>query len=254
MCTLSWEFCSESYTLLFSRDELKRRAPAEPIREVKTSAGMRLIHPVDAEKGGSWIVVNERGLTTCLLNLYECSIPEPPVGGFESRGWLVMQLAESRSWEETMSLLSAIDPVRFPPFHLFQFDPILGVLSMKWTGVEVAWIEHPERCEQPASGSSFKNDEVVAKRRSAYKKLVKATDSNIRISELKQFHEWQDPENRAFSVKMMRPDAQTMSVSTITVNSQWVEFEYQSRDVDEEGFEEPMRLSLKRTCEVGDCP
>ncbi len=248
MCTLSWEFDAAGYSVFFNRDELKTRRAALPIRIATAGSGsMRVIHPVDAEKGGSWIGVNEVGVTTCLLNLYACPTPPVPAGGYESRGSLVMALIDCRSWEETLARLSAVDPVRFPPFHLFQFDATLGVRSMRWTGTEVEWLHHPERCDRPASGSSFENEAVVARRKQAFRDLVVGGESKDRLAKLEQFHQHTVPDAGAYGVNMRRPDAQTMSISRIDVAPEIIRFRYADRGVDQIEFGEAVVLTLPRT-------
>jgi len=246
MCTLSWEFSTDRYSVFFNRDELRSRAPAEPIRRSCSEGGVDYIHPVDGARGGSWIVSNAHGVTTCLLNLYEGLIPAEPEGGFRSRGWLVMALADSCGWEESLSRFSAVDPNHYPPFHLFQFDPLTGVRSIKWTGTEVVWIEHAERCERPASGSSFENEKVVAARRRVFQEIVKAEARESRLEQLREFHDYYDPKDGAYSVKMMRDDAQTMSFSRIEVDVHHVGFEYLSREPGTVAFSTSEYLEIPR--------
>jgi len=245
MCTLSWEYCGGDYIVFFNRDELKTRVPALPVRENTSKRGVRILHPVDGEKGGSWIAVNQWGVTTCLLNLYEYPIQSIPREGFQSRGHLVMEMADSRSLDETQKRLSDIDPCVYPPFHFVQFDPKNGIKSMKWTGQETHWLNQPDRCLTPLSGSSYKNTEVVRQRIETYQRLVFSGDKTVRLNQLEQYHHWQHPESGAFSVKMMRPDAQTMSFSRIEVSPNQIQFSYAPCFMNSECFEIPTLLLMR---------
>src|SRR6185312_11981515 len=70
MCTVSWIHAREGYQLLCNRDERHTRRPAQA-PTVRQNGGVRFIAPIDGEEGGSWIGVNEFGLTLCLLNRYD---------------------------------------------------------------------------------------------------------------------------------------------------------------------------------------
>ena len=229
MCTLSWDFSKQTYRVFFNRDELKTRKPAESIRVGESGKGVKCIYPVDGEKGGSWIAVNGFGMTTCLLNLYEYPMPKAPEAGFKSRGWLVMELADSESWRRLSEKFSRIELGHYPPFHLFHFEPEMGIHSLKWTGVEVVLQQHPETCEVPASGSSFQNENVVAVRLGTFHNMVSSQDPRARVENLRKFHDFYDPDQGAFSVNMMRDNAQTMSKSEIEVDASRIRFSYRSR-------------------------
>lgn len=250
MCTLTWEFSPKHYTVFFNRDERKSRPLAAPIRIVQSSDGLRQIHPVDGAKGGSWIVVNAWGVTTCLLNLYEVMPPPEPPGGFDSRGWLVLSVGHSCGWQESQDRFAGIDLQRFPPFHLFQFDPQMGVKSAKWNGVSLEWGDHPYRCEVPVSGSSFRNAEVVAARREQFAERVRADDSALRLNQLEQYHRSSLPGLGAYSVNMLRADAQTLSLSRVDVDCGRLHFAYWARSIDALEMEAPVTLSLQRESEL----
>ncbi len=64
------------YRLWFNRDELRSRGPEVPPRVEQTPEGMRYIAPSDSDAGGTWIAVNELGITVCLLNGYRA--PQSP--------------------------------------------------------------------------------------------------------------------------------------------------------------------------------
>jgi len=69
MCTLTWRRGSkETVEVFFNRDEKKTRSRAEPPGERFDANGVRYLSPLDPESGGTWMLVNERGLVVCLLN------------------------------------------------------------------------------------------------------------------------------------------------------------------------------------------
>ncbi len=69
MCTVSWRAARDGYDLFFNRDELHTRAPELP-PALSERDGVRFLAPRDGDHGGTWLAVNEHGLTVCLLNDY----------------------------------------------------------------------------------------------------------------------------------------------------------------------------------------
>ncbi|MCV6603730.1 MAG: NRDE family protein, partial [Porticoccaceae bacterium] len=84
MCTLSWIQHQDSYSLVFNRDELNSRQRALPPALKTALDGSRYLSPTDTDAGGSWLQVNEHGLTACLLNYYAADTA--PSDDVHSRG------------------------------------------------------------------------------------------------------------------------------------------------------------------------
>ena len=57
------------YHLFFNCDELRTRGPALPPR-MHEARGLRFLAPIDTDAGGSWLGVNELGLSIGLVNYY----------------------------------------------------------------------------------------------------------------------------------------------------------------------------------------
>ncbi len=77
MCTVSWLLHDAGYEVFFNRDEQKGRAIANP-PAVFDREGTRYMMPVDPDGGGTWIAMNQHGLSLCLLNYYQGDIPDLP--------------------------------------------------------------------------------------------------------------------------------------------------------------------------------
>ena len=58
-----------TFRLFFNRDERRTRRPAIP-PAVHRKGDTRFIAPRDGDFGGSWLGVNEHGVSLCLLNGY----------------------------------------------------------------------------------------------------------------------------------------------------------------------------------------
>ena len=243
MCTLSWSFHPTGYSVFFNRDELNQRAQALPPQQ-RTIGGVRIIAPQDAEKGGSWIVVNEYGVLTCLLNLYEYPIPETDEP-YLSRGYLVMDLASCEDWTSSVSILNGKDLGRYPPFQLFQFTTDCEVHCLKWTGRE-RQTSYFRECLQPISGSSFRNEDVVARRIEAFRECTSEAFGDDRLQQLERFHLSHNPDGGAHSVNMCRADARTVSISRIDVEPQGVRFQYRQKGDRCFEFDAPILVTMDR--------
>src|SRR5689334_22002529 len=119
MCTVSWLKVSGGYELFCNRDERRTRKPAAPpvIREAR---GVRFIAPIDGDHGGSWIGVNEAGVSLCLLNRYEDASSSPDgvksEDDYRSRGLLLTSLLDSLTVAHAHARLSVADLSSFRPF------------------------------------------------------------------------------------------------------------------------------------------
>ena len=86
MCTVTWVHSQAGYELFFNRDERTGRGPESPACEAETN-GVRWLAPRDSDAGGTWLAVNEHGLTLGLLNGYADSLgTTPPRNGLVAGG------------------------------------------------------------------------------------------------------------------------------------------------------------------------
>src|SRR5262245_8061057 len=74
--TVSWTPTREGYALRFNRDERRTRGPGLPPGMMEGD-GVRFLAPTDADAGGTWIGVNQFGLTVGLLNRYHEAPHDP---------------------------------------------------------------------------------------------------------------------------------------------------------------------------------
>ena len=213
MCTVSWARTREGYGLLFNRDELNTREPAiEP--EEYVSNGVRYLAPLDGRHGGTWILVNEFGLTLCLVNHYPESFAEQDRER-PSRGNLVVGCAGSSGGMEVVRSLERFSLDEYPPFHLVAISRTEAHL-LTWDG---GGLVHRKTGEwsAPLTSSSFETEGVIRYRMAAYQRLV--GPENPRMETLETFHRQHEPSEGACSVLMFRPDACTQSLTRIEVTA-----------------------------------
>lgn len=135
MCSVTWFLSDTGYQVFFNRDEQKSRALALP-PAIYDRQGVSVMMPLDPQGQGSWISLNQFGLSLCLLNNYQGRVPD---GTLISRGVLLKSLAGSSSIEQITLAFEKLALSRFAPFTLLAFDPLLTqqqgeVLAYAWDG------------------------------------------------------------------------------------------------------------------------
>ena len=221
MCTVSWLRRSDGYLLLCNRDERHTRRRAVGPRLVERS-GVSLLAPVDGDYGGSWIGVNQFGLTLCLLNRYGDRLIEND-RPFTSRGLLLLELLDCARSPQVSERISSRDLNVFPPFTMVALAVEEPAMIIEWTGAEC--IVHTDaESSMPITSSSMKGLDVVGERKKQFQKITHAKQLNARL--LYQFHRSHLPVRGPSSVCMHREDAATVSLSAVNVTSESIEFSY----------------------------
>ena len=210
MCTVSWSRESGGgYQLFCNRDEKRtRRTAVAP--QLRTSEGTRFIAPLDANFGGTWIGVNEHGVSVCLLNRYDCAVP-----GRVSRGLLVLDLLGSRSAAEAIQSAAARDLAQFSPFTLIALEPALPAVLCAWDGTLSRIVLNADACMPLVSSS---HDQCGAEH--ARKRAFTEAES------LEHFHREHLGGPSAYSPCMHRDDAETVSFSLVRVSPSEIGLSY----------------------------
>ena len=142
MCTVSWQFDTAGYQLFFNRDELNSRQPALP-PEIKQHQNTRIIAPTDTDAGGTWISVNEHGLTLCLLNNY--AAPAQIVDqDWISRGQLVSDHSHFREPDGLINQLQSTHLYHYRPFDLLALSLNDHIWQLSWNGSQLQQIKNPK--------------------------------------------------------------------------------------------------------------
>ena len=220
MCTVSWLPTQDGYELFFNRDELRTRQPAQPAA-LHTLNGVRYLAPTDGDKGGTWLGINEYGVTVGLLNRY--ADPIDRTREYDSRGWLVRDALVCVSPLEVAQFLASQDLTRFPPFTLVTLARFAEPTICHWSG-QTLWLEPDAAAALPLSSSSFLPAEVTRARQQYFRQLM--PNGTPDAATLRVFHHSHEPARGAYSVCMHRDDAQTVSFSHIKVTAESVEFAY----------------------------
>lgn len=220
MCTLSWVRREDGYTILFNRDERRTRslgvAPAEQMIN-----GVRFLAPTDPDGGGSWISVNDRRITLCILNQYD--VPRADIKEPVSRGQLLLSLAHLASQAEVWNAVQSCGLMQYPPFTLAAFEPGLPAHLIGWDGNSlIDWTYGPSG--MVLSSSSVAQHAAEDSRRRLFEDAMSmgAIDEEV----LDRLHRSHLPEQGALSVCMHRSDAQSVSLTRVVVGSAEVKMSY----------------------------
>lgn len=223
MCTLTWARTGEGYELFFNRDELKTRRPALP-PEVRSTGGVRWLAAIDADAGGTWLGVNERGVTVGLLNGWRGRDRARPDA--TSRGLLVTSLLDAGSTAELARRLEARDLTEFRSFSLVALEPgAAPALRATWDGERLER-EHLGDDRQPITSSSRDPEGALRSRRAVWSRLAAGGPPDP--SALRAFHASHDPEPGAWSPCMHREDASTVAFTHVTVRAARVSLDFRA--------------------------
>jgi hypothetical protein len=212
MCTVSWLHHPGGYDLFCNRDEKLFRARAEAPR-VRVRRSVRCLAPQDPAGGGTWIGVNEFGVSLCLLNAYVKGRT-----GTESRGLLVHSLLHHRTSSEAVRAAYRTDLRDFAPFTLLAIEPEWPPRILTWDALHKIVLPDA-RSWNPLTSSSVDLDGATQRRRAAFPRRRD-------VDSLTAFHKSHAPRPGPRSVCMHRDDAETVSFSRIQVNGSRVQFDY----------------------------
>lgn len=241
MCTVTWWSGPDRYDLFFNRDERKSRKPARPPEEAEL-AGVRYLAPADGDFGGTWILTNEFRLTVCLVNHYpDHFVADPPHP--ISRGILVRSLASCKSPAEIAGRLARTELERFPPFFLIAVAPDQNGRLWTWNGHSLEWNYHAQAA-QPVTSSSFQKHAVTESRRREFHALRQTRTADFPEA-LDRFHRTFKPDEAAFSICMLRDDAETVSFTRVRVDGDTIEMIYHDKVPGEARFLTPQRCFLR---------
>ena len=259
MCTSSWFFHPNGYSLFFNRDEKRTRAIAQPPKVIRTDNGMAIM-PTDPDGGGTWLGVNSSGWTYALLNYYQGQIPS---GTLTSRGTIVKQALNCDTNDQVAYLFNKLPMSRFAPFSFLCIAPTHTaaqhkpaeqqegsdtILLWRWTGtmlyrlpvkgiITSSSVHFEQACAtrmQNATQMNILNNDPIKSPHSYSsgnlnaQALENGFEKGLDDRALRHhaFHSSHEPQCGATSVCMHREDARTVSLSEITSSRGQVQFRY----------------------------
>ena len=241
MCTASWIYSPDSYSLLFNRDEKRaRKSGAGP--QLVVEGGARYLAPSDGEAGGTWIATNEFGVTVCLLN--GANLSDAIVActtGERSRGLLVRELAPLSSIHYIRDFIGQCELAIYMPFTIAAFEPGKPAVLVEWNGSTAVWQTRAE-LHSMVTSSSFDTTNVRRGREVEYRRRFGA-GQECDTSRLLDFHRDHFAGSSPYSACMHRPDACTVSFCQIDVGKRETELLYHPGAPCSPGLATQVRLS-----------
>lgn len=224
MCTVSWLHHKGGYQLLCNRDERHTRKAALP-PSVDERNQVRFLAPRDGDQGGSWIGVNQFGLSLCLLNRYlDEAAATDAQRNMTSRGLLLLESIDCRSRAELRDRIERANLKPYRPFTMLVLEPGRPALVIHWTGARRILLCDAES-EMPLVSSSYDAQGVNFSRRRVLEDMA-AEPGGVNGEILGLFHRSHSPAASAYSPCMHRDDAYTVSFSRILVSRDRIEFSY----------------------------
>ena len=210
MCSVTFWPKGRNYRLAMNRDERLTRVAALPpsVHEVN---GLRILHPREPG-GGTWISLNEDGITLALVNWY--AQPARPPDPVASRGNVVLAVRTVDRPNPVTAILGTLPLVQTHPFRLIGIFPRLEtVREWRWNLSDLTELTHPWAPGQWLS-SGFNEAEAARVRSEVFHSLRDAPNAG-NAAWLRRLHASHAPSSGPYSTCMHRADAATVSYTEI---------------------------------------
>ncbi|MDA1026897.1 MAG: NRDE family protein [Planctomycetota bacterium] len=239
MCTLTLiQVRLREYRLAFNRDEQRSRDPGLP-PTVERRSGIRVIAPLDPVGGGTWISLNEFGISVAILNQNPPPEDRPFLAEGVSRGCLVAEASSATDLEAIADSLRVIAPEVERPYRLLatdghrilvatvRLDGRLTPMTIQirdWDGAPVLLASSGigDHLVEPERAKHFDATVLPVHLRNADRDALDALDSldslDALVATQDQFHNSTSPLRPELAVCMSRREAKTVSRTVIEVD------------------------------------
>jgi len=228
MCTLTILPTADGFRLGFNRDESRTRPPALP-PELRQFGTRQALLPIDPVSGGTWIGVNNSGLVLALMNVYSTQASARTFP--KSRGMLIPALLACATLQEAR--MQALDQP-FDEIGPFRFVLLQSgqMTAIRHEGNDLQISPSIPIVEPILYASSGLGDELVDRpRRALFQEWFGNGDYSPKLQDEFHRHSW--PDRPHLSVCMRRPEACTVSYTTIEVNQNQAVMTYHAGPPDE---------------------
>ena len=241
MCTVTFIARRHGYALGMNRDELLSRVTAVP--PARHRLGARAVLFPSEPGGGTWIGVNDSGVTLALINWY--SVPARVTGNPISRGEVVKRSLPFDSPARVEAALAGLPLHDMNPFRLIGVFPAeRAVVEWRWNleqraRLDLSW------CSNTWISSGF--DEAGAQQtRGQVFRDAERQESVGDTDWLRRLHRSHLPERGPYAHCMHREDAATVSYTEVIVSRQSAALRYTPGAPCCTAARPPLRLQLDR--------
>lgn len=221
MCTITFSPRKRGYALAMNRDEKLSRPIGLPPSET-IIAGRRVLAPSEPG-GGTWIAVNDSGITFALINWY--AISSTVNAKTVSRGEVVKIVSPLTTALSAAKALKQLPLARINPFRLVGFFPdTTEIIEWRWNIKTLFSKKHQWRLKQWIS-SGFDEPQAQRLRGKVFQGMA-AQKSAGSLEWLRRLHRSHAPDTGPFSTCMHRADAATVSYIEVNVLSRITAMRY----------------------------
>lgn len=212
MCTAAWQHFPGGYELAFNRDELWNRALSlDPkFEDAEPLAGFC---SRDGTAGGTWLFVNETGLTLALLNAYPDEKIPPP--GKRSRGEIPLIAKQCETINQVADRLQAMNLEDYAPFYLIALSPDEEAMFY-WNSDQ---LQAPFKPEKKFATSSSVNPEHVRRMRTERFESLGEMPLSERLADSFAI-------NAPEAIQVSRDDGGTVSRTSILVTAEKLHYSF----------------------------
>lgn len=214
MCTLTVITRSNGYLVAMNRDERIARGAGE-LPEIHHRNGTTAVYPSDGA-GGTWIAVNEYGITLALLNWNDVVPHAMDDSKTRSRGEIIPSLASATSRAALQTACGALNLEGIRPFRfvgVFPSEQAIG--EWRWDSRQLVFQTQGWHSHHWFS-SSLSDIEAESLRGDACRNAQQEPDAGSALW-LRELHASHAGGPGPFSLCVHRDDVKTLSYSEITV-------------------------------------
>ncbi len=221
MCTVTFIARKRGYAVGMNRDEKFTRPTGLPPKR-KLLNGHIVISPSEPG-GGTWIAVNDGGVTLALINWY--SVSARVGGNAVSRGEVVHAVSPALSPDVAEATLRGLPLQRINPFRLIGvFPATTRIVEWRWNLKRLVRKNLRWKTQQWIS-SGF--DEPTAQRvRGRTFRQARRETSVDSLGWLRRLHQSHSPRSGPFSTCMHRNEATTVSYTEISIVARQITMRY----------------------------
>lgn len=214
MCTVTFMPRRRGYALAMNRDEKLSRVTGLP--PSKNTIDGRVVVAPSEPSGGTWIALNDGGITIALINWY--SVATRVNGETMSRGKVVNAISTATTPKIVDLALRELKLKRINPFRVIGVFPgINEIIEWRWDLNELVRTKHRWKAQQWIS-SGFDEPTAQRIRSQTFKRSLRQKSAG-RLSWLRRLHGSHTPESGPFSICMHRADAATVSYTEVVVST-----------------------------------
>jgi hypothetical protein len=211
------------YCFGMNRDEKRTRQEGLP-PVTRNIGGRGVIYPSEPS-GGTWIALNDRGISLALINWY--SVEQRVNRDTLSRGEVIPSVSTATASSFVQAGLDDLPLDQINPFRLISvFPSSQEVIEWRWDLKQLIRHDHQWRLQQWVS-SGFDEARALEVRGGAFQRAQRRRSARSLVW-LRRLHRSHLPQEGPFSICMHREDAVTVSYTEVSVSGSRARMEHVS--------------------------